>query len=71
MSRTFEVEVAQTLYWLVTVEEEEADLEEAADLVQNMCMTDDLPEFNDQWTFAAREQREVKILAVDGEKWEQ
>ncbi len=71
MSRTFEVEVAQTLYWLVTVEEEQADLEEAADLVHNICMTDDLPEFNDHWTFAASEQREVKILAVDGEKWEQ
>ena len=28
MSRTFEVEVAQTLYWLVTVEHDEEELEE-------------------------------------------
>ena len=70
MSRTFEVEVAQTLYWLVTIEEELLDLEEAVDYVHNMCMTEDLPELEDHWTFAANEQREVKILAIDGEKWE-
>ena len=29
MSRTFEVEVAQTLYWLVTIENDDEDLEEA------------------------------------------
>ena len=70
MSRTFEVEVAQTLYWLVTIEEELLDLDEAIDYVHNMCMTEDLPELEDHWTFAANEQREVKILAIDGEKWE-
>ena len=70
MSRTFEVELAQTLYWLVTIEEELLDLDEAIDYVHNMCMTEDLPELEDHWTFAANEQREVKILAIDGEKWE-
>ena len=71
MSRTFEVEVAQTLYWLVTIENDDEDLEEANCNVYNMCKSDDLPEFNEHWTFAVNEQREVKILAVDGEKWEQ
>ena len=70
MSRTFEVEVAQTLYWLVTVEHDEEELEEAVDFVHNMCMTDDLPELEDHWTFAVHEERAVKILSIDGEKWE-
>ena len=71
MTRTFEVEVAQTLYWLVTIEEEEDDLEEAIDLVHNACITEDLPEFEDHWSFACNEERDVKILAIDGEKHEQ
>ena len=70
MSRTFEVEVAQTLYWLVTVEHDEEELEEAPDFVHNMCMTEDLPELEDHWTFAVHEERAVKILSIDGEKWE-
>jgi len=70
MSRTFEVEVAQTLYWLVTIEEELLDHEEAIDYVHNMCMTEDLPELQDHWSFAAHEERAVKILSIDGEKWE-
>ena len=70
MSRTFEVEVAQTLYWLVTVEHDEEELEEATDFVHNMCMTEDLPELEDHWTFAVHEERAVKILSIDGEKWE-
>ena len=70
MSHTFEVEVAQTLYWLVTVEHEEEDLEEAVDLVYNMCHIDNLPELEDHWTFAANEERAVKVLTVDGEPWE-
>ena len=70
MSRTFEVEVAQTLYWLVTVEHDEEELEEAVDFVHNMCMTEDLPELEDHWTFAVNEERAVKVLTVDGENWE-
>ena len=31
---------------------------------------DDLPELEDHWTFAANEERAVKVLTVDGEKWE-
>jgi len=71
MTHTFEVEVAQTLYWLVTIEHEEEDIEEATVSVYNMCHSDDLPEFEDHWTFAAHEERAIKILTIDGEKWEE
>ena len=54
----------------MTVEHDEEELEEATDFVHNMCMTDDLPEFEDHWTFAVHEERAVKILSIDGEKWE-
>ena len=72
MTRTFEVEVAQILYWLVTIEHEsEADLEDAIDEILEMGETDDFDEMNDHYSFAAQEERRVKILAIDGEKFEQ
>jgi hypothetical protein len=71
MSRTFEVEVGQTLYWLVTINSEEAELDDAIHEVINACENDDLPEFSEHWTFAANEVRNAKVLTVDGERFEE
>tara|TARA_E500000081_G_scaffold153290_1_gene187321 strand:+ start:169 stop:384 length:216 start_codon:yes stop_codon:yes gene_type:complete len=71
MTRRFEVEVAQTLYWLVTIDSEEDDIDDAIDWVIDTCETDDLPEFNEHWTFAANEQRDAKVLTIDGERYDQ
>ena len=37
MERTFEVEVGQTLYWLVTINSEEEELDDAIDEVIMAC----------------------------------
>ena len=69
---TFEVEVAQTLYWLVTIEYEgDADPEDASDEVLEMGETDNFDEMNDHYSFAAHEERQVNIMTIDGERYEQ
>ena len=70
MERTFEVEVGQTLYWLVTINSEEEELDDAMDEVIMACESDDLPELNEHWTFAVNEVRNAKILSIDGERFE-
>ena len=70
MERTFEVEVGQTLYWLITINSEEEELDDAMDEVIMACESDDLPELNEHWTFAANEVRNAKILSIDGERFE-
>ena len=77
---TFEVEIAQTLYWIVTIEyEDDADeeatdeeiLEAAIDNVLEMSETDNFEEMNDHYSFAAHEERQVNIMTIDGERYEQ
>ena len=71
MTHTFEMEVAQTLYWLVVVESEEEEVEDAIDQVISSCETDQLPELEEHWTFAQQEIREAKVLSIDGERYQQ
>ena len=64
---SYGVELKQTLYWEIEIEiEGEHEIEDMIDNVE-MSM---LPELNEHYTFANHEEREAKVLTMNGEKYE-
>tara|TARA_B100000953_G_C17930994_1_gene393877 strand:- start:88 stop:291 length:204 start_codon:yes stop_codon:yes gene_type:complete len=64
---SYQVELKQTLYWTVEIEvETDHDTQDVIDDVENsMCA-----ELEQHYTFADFEEREAKIVTMDGEKYE-
>ena len=66
----FEIELKQTLYWFIEDEDDLGDLESTIEQVTYRLENEDVPDLEQHYTFAANEEREAKILSVDGEKYE-
>mgnify|MGYP003312605991 FL=1 len=63
----YQVELKQTLYWTINVEvETDHEIDQVIDDVEEQM----LPELEQHYTFADFEEREAKIVTVDGEKYE-
>ena len=63
----YQVELKQTLYWTINVEvETDHEIDQVIDEVEEQM----LPELEQHYTFADFEEREAKIVTVDGEKYE-
>ena len=63
----YQVELKQTLYWTINVEvETDHEIDQVIDDVEEHM----LPELEEHYTFADFEEREAKIVTVDGEKYE-
>ena len=64
----YQVELRQTLYWTVEIEvdEEDHDIQEVIDDVESSM----LPELEQHYTFADYEEREAKVVTMNGEKYE-
>lgn len=67
----FEVELKQTLYWIVNYESNTENEEEAVDEMIEAMENDRLGELEDHYSFAAIEERDVLILSMNGEKYQQ
>jgi hypothetical protein len=65
---SYEVELKQTLYWTVEIEvdDEDHDIQDVIDDVESSMLS----ELEQHYTFANFEEREAKIVTVDGEKYE-
>ena len=64
---SYEVEVKQTLYWTVGIEvETDHEIEDVIDDAE----TSRLSELENHYSFADYEEREAKIVTMDGEKYE-
>jgi len=64
---SYQVELKQTLYWTINVEvETDHEIDQVIDDVEEQM----LPELEQHYTFADFEEREAKIVTVDGEKYE-
>ena len=64
---SYQVELKQTLYWTINVEvETDHEIDQVIDEVEEQM----LPELEQHYTFADFEEREAKIVTVDGEKYE-
>lgn len=64
---SYQVELKQTLYWTINVEvETDHEIDQVIDDVEEQM----LPELEEHYTFADFEEREAKIVTVDGEKYE-
>ena len=64
---SYQVELKQTLYWTVEIEvETDHEIQDVIDDVESsMCV-----ELEQHYTFADYEEREAKIVTMDGEKYE-
>ena len=63
----YQVELKQTLYWTINVEvETDHEIDQVIDDVEEQM----LPELEQHYTFADFEEREAKIVTVNGEKYE-
>ena len=64
----YQVELQQTLYWTVEIEvdEEDHDIQEVIDDVESSMLS----ELEQHYTFADYEEREAKIVTMNGEKYE-
>ena len=63
---SYQVELKQTLYWTINVEvETDHEIDQVIDDVEEQM----LPELEQHYTFADFEEREAKIVTVDGEKY--
>ena len=65
----FEIELTQKLYWLVNYESTAEDIEDAIEEIETIYETEEFQELNDHHSFAAHEEREMKILSINGETW--
>ena len=65
----FEVELKQTLYWIVNYESDIEDPEEAVDEMMRAIESDRLSELEDHYSFAAHEEREAVVMTMNGEKY--
>ena len=65
---SYEVEVTQTLYWVVDIEVDEED-HDIEDVIHD-AETSRLPELENHYSFANNEEREAKVLTKDGESYE-
>tara|TARA_Y100000758_G_C16037768_1_gene417076 strand:+ start:774 stop:977 length:204 start_codon:yes stop_codon:yes gene_type:complete len=64
---SYEVEVKQTLYWTVGIKVETDH--EIEDLIHD-AETSRLSELENHYSFADYEEREAKVLTMNGEKYE-
>ena len=64
----YQVELKQTLYWTVEIEvdDEDHDIQDVIDDVESSMLS----ELEQHYTFADFEEREAKIVTMDGEKYE-
>ena len=64
----YQVELKQTLYWTVEIEvdEEDHDIQEVIDDVESSMLS----ELEQHYTFADYEEREARVVTMDGEKYE-
>tara|TARA_R100000656_G_scaffold88989_1_gene64904 strand:- start:7 stop:213 length:207 start_codon:yes stop_codon:yes gene_type:complete len=64
----YQVELKQTLYWTVEIEvdDEDHDIQDVIDDVESSMLS----ELEQHYTFADFEEREAKIVTIDGEKYE-
>lgn len=65
----FEIELTQKLYWLVNYESTAEDMEDAIEEIETIYENEDFEELSDHYSFAAHEEREMKILSINGETW--
>jgi len=65
----FEVELKQTLYWIINYESDTEDPEQAVDEMLQAIETDRLSELEDHYSFAVNEEREATIMTMNGEKY--
>ena len=65
----FEVELKQTLYWIVNYESDIEYPEEAVDEMMRAIESDRLCELEDHYSFAAHEEREAVVMTMNGEKY--
>jgi len=64
----YQVELRQTLYWTVEIEvdEEDHDIQEVIDDVESSMLS----ELEQHYSFADYEEREARVVTMDGEKYE-
>ena len=65
---TYQLQLTQTLYWTVEIEVDEED-HDIQDVIHD-ADTSRLSELENHYSFADYEEREAKVLTMNGEKYE-